>query len=225
MLFRRSLRALLEAKGYEVVAEAGTGLEAVAEAERTAPQVVLMDVDMPELDGLSALRLILERQPEAQVVMLTGFADDDHLLEALEAGARGYLVKSVAPDRFFEMLEGVLAGRPALSPELAHSALVRLAAGDGPRRGRAVDGGGEGAAAGRPDPMRLTDRETEVLRLMVHGTTSSRQLGERLGVSERTVKFHVSNLLEKLQVGSRAEAVGFALRRGLIEAGANEPRF
>ena len=214
-----------------MVAEAGTGREAVAEAERTAPEIVLMDLEMPDLDGLEAMRRILDHRPEAQVVMLTGFADDAHLLEALEAGARGYLLKNLAPDRFFAMLDGLLSGTPALPPELAHAALKRLAGGgrgeDGdeaagpaaqrPGAGRASSSRAGDSETGGSDPMALTGREVEVLELMAGGTTSTRELSSRLGVGERTVKFHVGNLLQKLQVGSRAEAVSFALRRGLVE--------
>ncbi len=228
VLFRRSLRALLEARGFDVVAEAGTGREAVEEAGRTDPQIVLMDLEMPDLDGLEAMRRILDHRPEVQVVMLTGFADDENLLRALEAGAGGYLLKTLAPDRFFSMLDGLLSGTPALPPELAHGALKRLAEGGrGGGNGGAGDGDGDAAASDGPgpgrggpggtDPMDLTEREAEVLGLMAGGTTSTRELSRRLGVGERTVKFHVGNVLQKLQVGSRAEAVSYALRHGLVE--------
>lgn len=234
VLFRRSLKALLEARGFDVVAEAGTGREAVEEAERNEPEIVLMDLEMPELDGLEAMRRILDHRPEVQVVMLTGFADDENLLRALEAGAGGYLLKTLDPDRFFSMLKGLLSGTPALPPELAHGALKRLAEGgrgDTEGSGDGVAGAGTAAlgASGddssdpsrsdpsRSDPMALTERETEVLGLMAGGTTTTRDLARRLGVGERTVKFHVGNLLQKLQVGSRAEAVAYALRRHLVE--------
>lgn len=230
VLFRRSLKALLEARGFDVVAEAGTGRKAVEEAGRTEPEIVLMDLDMPDLDGLEAMRRILDHRPEVQVVMLTGFADDENLLRALEAGAGGYLLKTLAPDRFFAMLEGLLSGTPALPPELAHGALKRLAGGgrgDAEGDGDGATGDGDGAASGGPapgrsspggsDPMDLTEREAQVLGLMAGGTTSTRELSRRLGVGERTVKFHVGNLLQKLQVGSRAEAVSYALRHDLVE--------
>ena len=226
VLFRRSLKALLEARGFDVVAEAGTGREAVAEAERTDPEIVLMDLEMPDLDGVEAMRRILDHRPEVQVVMLTGHADDRNLLQALEAGAGGYLLKTLAPDRFFAMLDGLLSGTPALQPELAHGALKRLAGGGRGGGGEGAEEGGNGAGKGeaprrpdssRPDPLALTDRETEVLALMAGGTTSTRELSHRLGVGERTVKFHVGNLLQKLQVGSRAEAVAYALRSGMVE--------
>jgi len=203
-LFRRSLRALLEAKGFEVVGEADDGEQVMTLARQLAPDIVLMDLDMPNLGGLEATRKLVAELPELRVVVLTGSYDEDYLLSAMEAGAQGYLIKTLEPDRLFEMLDGVLAGQPALPPALAHRALTSIA-----RRGQ--------ADAGRPDPLELTEREREVLRWLAGGVTSTRALAERLGVSERTVKFHVGNLLEKLQVGSRAEAVSHALRQGLVE--------
>jgi DNA-binding NarL/FixJ family response regulator len=203
-LFRRSLAALLAAKGFEVVGEAESGPRAVELAIELAPDVVLMDLDMPGIDGVEATRRLVACQPEVRVVILTGSFDDTHLLEALEVGAQGYLLKTLEPERLFEMLEQVLAGEPALSPGLANRALQRLA-----QTGR--------AEAGRRDPMELTEREEEVLRWLAGGVTSTRALAGRLGVSERTIKFHIGNLLEKLQVESRAEAVSYALRHGLVE--------
>lgn len=204
-LFRRSLRALLEAKGFEVVGEADDGEQVLALARELRPDIILMDLDMPNLGGLAATRKLTAELPDLRVVVLTGSYDEDYLLEALEAGAQGYLMKTLEPDKLFEMLDGVIAGQPALAPALAHKALQSLA-----RRGREEP-------TGRPDPLALTDREREVLRLMAGGVTSTRALAGRLGVSERTIKFHVGNLLDKLQVGSRAEAVGHALRHDLVE--------
>ena len=203
-LFRRSFRALLEAKGFEVVGEADDGEQAIELARRLEPDIVLMDVDMPKVGGLEATRRLTEERPDVRVVVLTGSFDEEYLLTAMEAGAQGYLLKTLEPDKLYEMLEGVVAGRPALPPELAQKALTSLA-----RRGR--------EESGRRDPLELTAREREVLRWLAGGVTSTRALAGRLGVSERTVKFHVGNLLEKLQVGSRAEAVSHALRHGLVE--------
>lgn len=209
-LFRRSLAALLAAKGFDVVGEAENGPQALELALELAPDVVLMDLDMPGLGGVEATRRLLAQRPEMRVVMLTGSFDDSHLLAALEAGAQGYLLKTLEPERLFEMLERVLEGEPALSPGMANRALQRLA-----REGR--------AEAGRRDPMELTEREAEVLRWLAGGVTSTRALAGKLGVSERTVKFHVGNVLDKLQVESRAEAVSYALRHGLVEL-ADDPR-
>jgi len=206
-LFRRSFRALLEAKGYEVVGEAETGERALELCLALDPDLVLMDLEMPDLDGLEATRRLTAEGARARVVVLTGSQDDARLVEAIQAGAQGYLLKTLEPDRLFEMLEAVLQGEPALPPELAQRALQRLAG------GAAADAG----ARGRRDPLELTDREEEVLCWMAGGVTSTRSLSERLGVTERTVKFHVGNLLDKLQVASRAEAVSLALREGLVQ--------
>ena len=204
-LFRRSLAALLAAKGFEVVGEAESGPHALELALELAPDIVLMDLDMPVLDGVEVTRRLVATDPAMRVVVLTGSFDESHLLAALEAGAQGYLLKTLEPERLFEMLDRVLEGEPALSPGLANRALQRLAS------------AGRGAGAGRRDPLELTDREEEVLRWLAGGVTSSRALAGKLGVSERTVKFHVGNLLDKLQVESRAEAVSYALRHGLVE--------
>lgn len=208
-LFRRSLCALLSAKGFEVVGEAETGEQALERVAELSPEIVLMDLDMPRLGGLEATRRLTAVDPDVRVVVLTGSYDDTHLLDALEAGAQGFLLKTLEPDRLFEMLQSVLDGEPALPPSLAHKALQRLV-----QKQRAA---GEPRESGRRDPMELTDREEEVLRWMAGGVTSTKALAGKLGVSERTVKFHVGNLLEKLQVESRAEAVSHALRHRLVE--------
>lgn len=208
-LFRRSLCALLSAKGFEVVGEAETGEQALERVAELSPEIVLMDLDMPRLGGLEATRRLTAVDPDVRVVVLTGSYDDTHLLDALEAGAQGFLLKTLEPDRLFEMLQSVLDGEPALPPSLAHKALQRLV-----QEQRAA---GEPRESGRRDPMELTDREEEVLRWMAGGVTSTKALAGKLGVSERTVKFHVGNLLEKLQVESRAEAVSHALRHRLVE--------
>lgn len=209
-LFRRSFRALLEAKGYQVVAEAESGMQALDLCRELDPDIVLMDLEMPDLDGIEATRRLTECGSQARVVVLTASQDDARLVAAIQAGAQGYLLKTLEPDRLFEMLDAVLQGEPALAPELAQRALQRLAGG-APRTA------GAGRAGGWRDPLELTEREEEVLRWMAGGVTSTRDLAERLGVTERTVKFHVGNLLEKLQVGSRAEAVSLALREGLVK--------
>lgn len=203
-LLRRSLRALLEARGYEVVAEAKDGREAVELAHRLAPDIVLMDLALPELDGLAATRAILAEHPDTRVMVVTGYIDENHLVEALEAGAQGYLLKNDEPENLFAAIDAVAAGECVLPRNLAHKALARLA--------RERTGGG-----GRRDPLQLTDRETEVLALLAGGVSTTSGLASRLGCAERTVKFHVGNLLEKLGVASRAEAISYALRNRLVE--------
>jgi DNA-binding NarL/FixJ family response regulator len=206
-LLRRSLRALLEARGFAVVGEAKDGEEAVEMARRLEPDVVLMDIGLPGIDGIAATRAILAERPGTRVVVITGHLEEEHLVRALEAGAHGYLLKNEEPERLFAALEAVIAGEPALPPELAQKALSRLA------RMRSGSGGGR---AGR-QPLQLTAREIEVLRLMAGGVSATKSLALRLGCAERTVKFHVGNVLEKLGVRSRAEAIAYAIGHRLVE--------
>jgi DNA-binding NarL/FixJ family response regulator len=144
------------------------------------------------------------------VVILTASDDDAHLFEAIKGGARGYLLKDLESKRFFELLEGVARDEPALTPTLAKKLLEEFA------RPRQRDDGAH-------DPDALTEREQEVLELMVEGVTSNRELARDLRVSENTVKFHVRNILDKLHLHNRAQAVAFALRSGLVEPD-SEPR-
>lgn len=212
-LLRRSLRALLEARGYDVVGEAKDGDEAVGMTVRLRPEIVLMDLGLPGLDGFAATRAIVAACPETRVVVVTGFVDETHLVEALEAGAQGYLLKSEEPEHLFAAIDAVAGGETALPRNLAQKALARLAR--------------ERPSAGRRDPLQLTDRETEVLALLAGGVSTTSALASRLGCAERTVKFHVGNVLEKLGVGSRAEAISYALRNRLVEpsdAGAERGR-
>jgi DNA-binding NarL/FixJ family response regulator len=203
-LFRDSMKSLLEARGLQVVGEASNGREAVDLAHRLKPDVVLMDLAMPELDGLSATKLIVADLPEVKVVVLTASDDDASLFEAIKAGAQGYLLKNLESEAFFTLLEGVNRGEPALTPTLARKVLQEFAK---PSHG----------AAQREDPDALTDREREVLELLVSGVTSNRKLAKQLGVSENTVKFHVRNILDKLHLHNRAQVVGFAMRHHLVD--------
>ncbi len=198
-LFRDSLATLLSAHDVEVVGCAKSGREAIDMAQRLRPDVALIDLMMPDVDGLEATRVITQRQPEVAVVILTGSEDDRDLFDAIRMGAKGYLIKSLDSDKFLNLLEGVMRGEPALSPQVAQKVLNEFS------RKKNVD------------PDALTDRETEVLQLMTQGVTSNRRLAEQLGVSENTVKFHVRNILEKLHLNSRAQAVGYALRHRLVE--------
>lgn len=203
-LFRDSLKSLIEARGHQVVAEAGSGEEAIELARRHRPEIVLMDLSMPGIGGLEATRRLHAELPECRVVVLTASSNEDDLFEALQAGAQGYLLKDLQADVFFELLEGALDGYPALTPELSRKVLQAFA------RGR--QGGAE-----RHDPDALTEREREVLQLMVDGVTSNRQLARRLSLSENTVKFHVRNVLDKLHLHNRAQAVSHALRHGMVD--------
>jgi DNA-binding NarL/FixJ family response regulator len=201
-LFRDSLKSLLAARGHEVVGEARNGREAVELAKRVRPDVVLMDLMMPEVDGLAATRLISAEAPEVRVVMLTASDDDANLFEAIKSGAQGYLLKNLESSEFFALLEAVGEGEPALTPGLARKLLSEFAR---PSQ----------AAKHAADPDALTDREQSVLELLVQGVTSNRRLAKQLGVSENTVKFHVRNILDKLHLHNRAQVVSFALRNRL----------
>jgi DNA-binding NarL/FixJ family response regulator len=197
-LFRDGLRSLLQAKGHEVVGEAHNGLEAIELARKLRPEFVLMDVSMPELDGVSATRLITAEMPEVKVVILTASDQDETLFEAIKAGAQGYLLKNLEAGEFFTLLDRAAAGEPALTPALARKLLQEFA---------------NPHAEPETEPDALTGREIEVLQLMVDGVTSNRQLAKHLELSENTVKFHVRNILDKLRLHNRAEAVGYALRK------------
>ncbi len=203
-LFRDSLRSLLVARDIEVVGEARNGKEAIELAWKLKPDVVLMDLMMPEMDGLEATRRLAAELPEVKVIVLTASDDESNLFEAIKSGAKGYLLKDLEADRFFALLEGVADGEPALTPALARKLLDEFAR---PK-----------VAVGKDyDPDALTERETEVLELMVDGVTSNRKLASELGVSENTVKFHVRNILDKLHLHNRAQVVAYALRHRLVE--------
>ena len=205
-LFRDGLRSLLIAQGHEVVGEAKNGREAIALTHDLKPDLVLMDVSMPELDGIAATREIVAAMPETKVVILTASEQETMLFDAIKAGAQGYLLKNLEADGFFEMLEKVQRGEPALTPTLARKLLQEFAKPS------------ENAAAAPSEDETLTVREREVLELMVEGVTSNRKLARRLNVSENTVKFHVRNILDKLRLHTRAEVVGYALRKGIVDS-------
>ena len=202
-LFRDGLRSLLEVRGIQVVGDACNGREAVDQAWQLRPDIVLMDLDMPELNGLAATRLISAELPEVKVVILTASEDNANLFEAIKSGAQGYLHKNLDSTNFYRLLEGVAQGVPALTPGLARKLLGELAR----------------TAPAAPSPgVTLTDRECEVLNLLVQGVTTNRELAEHLVVSENTVKYHLRNILEKLHVQNRAQVVAYAARLGLIRA-------
>ena len=203
-LFRDGLRSLLQAEGHEVVGEAKNGREAVALTHSLSPDLVLMDLQMPELDGIGATKLIVAAMPEMKVVILTASEEESKLFDAIKSGAQGYLLKNLEAEAFFELLEKAQRGEPALTPQLARKLLQEFAKPPEP-------------AAPQTDQDQLTAREREVLELMVEGVTSNRKLASRLNLSENTVKFHVRNILDKLRLHNRAEVVGYALRHGMLD--------
>lgn len=202
-LFRDGLRSLLEARGVEVVAEARNGREAVELARASAPDIVLMDLKMPEMGGLDAIRVLVAELPDVKTVVLTASEDDADLFEAVKSGAQGYLPKDLEADAFFALLEGVTRGEPALTPSLARKVLHEFARPAPSRHERAPDA--------------LTEREQEVLELLVDGVTSNRELADRLSISENTIKYHLRNILDKLHLQNRAQVIAYAVRQGLVD--------
>jgi len=204
LLFRDALKSLLETQDHQVVGLAGNGLEAVEMARRLRPDLVLMDLSMPQMDGLSATKIITTEMPEINVVVLTASNEDEDLFEAIKAGADGYLLKDLQADRFFALLDGVQRGEPALTPLLARKLLAEFKK---PRSAPRKDS----------DPDALTQRESEVLEAMVNGTTTNRRLASHFGVSENTIKFHMRNILDKLHLHNRAQVVSHALRHKIVK--------
>lgn len=202
-LFRDGLRSLLEARGIDVVGEARNGQEAIDLARRAQPDVVLMDLTMPVLDGLAATRVISAELPHVKVVILTASEEDADLFEAIKSGAQGFLPKDLEAAELFALLSGVTRGEPALTPGLARKVLAEFARPKPARQERA--------------PEDLTEREQEVLELLVQGVTSNRDLAERLIISENTVKYHLRNILEKLHLQNRAQVIAYAVRHGLVD--------
>jgi DNA-binding NarL/FixJ family response regulator len=198
---REGLRAFLELQaGIEVVGEAEDGEQALREAERLEPDVILMDLVMPRLDGVAAMRQLRARDSSARVVVLTSFVDEDRLLPAIQAGAAGYLLKNAEPSELARAVRAAHAGETIIDPTVAARLVSALA---------------DGAAPARTDAERLTRREREVLALIAGGR-SNKRIALELEISEKTVKTHVGHLLEKLGVADRTQAALLAVRDGLV---------
>jgi len=198
-LVRRGIRSLLSTEpGIEVVGEATDGIEAVEGAAQLRPDVILMDLVMPRLDGIEALRQILAGTPECRILVLTSFATHEQVIPAIRAGALGYLLKNSGPDELLRAIRQVHRGEAALHPGVASQILQELAH----------------PVQRPPAPEVLTERETEVLRLVAHGR-SNHEIAADLVISVATVRAHVSSILSKLHLGSRTQATLYALREGL----------
>ncbi|MDQ3856518.1 MAG: response regulator transcription factor [Chloroflexota bacterium] len=159
------------------------------------------------MDGLTATRLICARYPSVKVVILTASEDDADLFEAIKSGAQGYMFKNLESAQFFALLEGVTRGEPALTPRLAHKLMLEFA---------------RPSAKQEAPPDALTDREQEILELLVEGITSNREIADRLVISENTVKYHLRNILDKLHVQNRAQVIAYAMRHGLVRGAEGE---
>jgi NarL family two-component system response regulator LiaR len=181
----------------EVVGEATNGVEAVNLARQLKPDVVLMDLLMPEMDGIAATAAIRHELPDTEVIALTSVLEDQAIYRAMRAGAIGYLLKNTKADELVQAIKAAAAGQVQLSPEVARQLMREV---------------------GVPDsPEKLTERETEVLRLLAQGK-SNKEIGATLVIGEKTVKTHVSNILSKLGVSSRTQAALYAVRVGLVSS-------
>lgn len=203
-LFRQSLSNLLTYRGaFEVVGEAANGRDAIAQAGVLRPDIVLMDIDMPVLDGIQATRELILLQPDICIVMLTVFDDQDRLFDAIRAGARGYLVKSIRSHELLEQLQGLVRGEAAISRRMAARILEEF---------RNLE---QQAAIMEPDGG-LSSREVQVLEL-VADRLSNKEIAEQLLISEHTVKNHLKHILAKLQLNNRRQAAAYAVARGWVQ--------
>jgi len=204
ILFRKGVASLLSGRqDMVVVGEAGDGVEALARARETLPDVILMDIGMPQCSGLEATRQIKHEMPHVKIIILTISDDDRDLFAAIKNGAEGYLLKNLEPCQFFGMLEGVRQGEVAISGVMATKILEEFRQPD--------------PSLAQPSEARdeLTPRETEVLELVVEGATN-KEIAEALSITENTVKIHLRNILEKLHLQNRIQAAVYAVRNGLV---------
>ena len=198
-IVRKGIRALLfESGGFEIVAEVADGQAAVVAAAESKPDVILMDLLMPGMDGIEATRRITDQQPGVRILVLTSFAADNKLFPAIKAGALGYLLKDSSPEELIRAIRQVHRGEPALHPTIARKLLQEIV--------QPVDI--------TPPPEALTVRELAVLQLIAQGMRNQ-EIADQLAVSESTVRTHVSRILGKLHLASRTQAALYALREGL----------
>jgi DNA-binding NarL/FixJ family response regulator len=203
---RRGVRALLEGHpGWEVCGEAGTGREAVEKAGRLKPDIVVLDLSLPELNGLEATRQILRESPRTEVLVLTMHHSEELAQQVLQAGARGYILKSDAGESLIAAVETLVRREPFLTPRLAELVLERYVRGPGGQEGELAAG------------VLLTPREREVVLLVAEGR-SSKMIASALGISVKTVETHRTNVMRKLRLRSVSELVRYAIRNGLVEA-------
>lgn len=199
-IVRRGIRDLLETEGdLELIGEATNGRDAVSEAARLNPDVILMDLVMAPVDGIEATRQIKEQKPDSKILILTSFATDDKVFPAIKAGALGYLIKDTGPEDLVQAIRQVYRGQPTLHPIIAQKVLVEISQ----------------PAESQPTPDPLTEREVEVLKLLAHGLTNQ-EIADQLVIGVTTVYSHVSNILSKLHLATRTQAALYALRQGYV---------
>lgn len=202
-LFRSGIKLLLQRQeGFEVVGEAGDGLEGVKRAKQLKPDVVLLDLHMPGTSGLEAIPLLREEAPQTEVIMLTVSEDAEDLLDALRAGARGYLLKNIETDFLLESIRRAAAGESVLSSQMAGRLADAL---------RTVQKGVTGAAG----LEKLSPRELEIIIMLARGA-SNKEIARNLNLAESTVKIHVQGILRKLNLASRVQAAVYAVEHGLV---------
>ena len=201
-IVREGLRGLIEVEpDMEFVGEAASGSEGVEKALALRPDVILMDLLMPEMDGVTAIKEIKAGWGEARILVLTSFLEDDKVFPAIENGALGYLLKDTQPDELLNAIRGVHRGETMLHPSIAKKIMQRIQ---------------EGTDTNKEEGQVLTERELDVLKLLAQGD-GDREIAEKLVVSERTVHFHVGNILSKLHLANRTQAALYAIRKGLAK--------
>lgn len=203
-LFRQSLQALLTAHGYCIAGTAGDGFAALSLARTVDPNLILMDIDMPRCDGLTATKLIKAEMPGVRIVMLTVSASDDNLFDAVKSGACGYLLKSHSADQFLEMIAQVKAGGAALPPDLAARVLAEFS--------RQANRSGDGNS---PIADGLTQRQTEILTLVARGLTYA-AVSDLLHLSQSTIRYHMAQIMERLHLANRSQVIAYAAKHGLL---------
>ncbi|NMC45285.1 MAG: response regulator transcription factor [Chloroflexi bacterium] len=201
-IVRSGIRAYLEVlPDIQITAEAESGAEAVRLAEQIAPDVVLMDLKMPEMDGVEATWRVRQVSPRSQIIILTSYHEDSHIFPAIKAGALSYILKNIGPEELAGAIRSAAKGEATLSPKVAS---------------RLIGEWRDDRSEGMQDYLLLTDREQEVLALIAEGMSNA-EIAEKLVISEKTVKSHVSNILSKLHLADRTQAAVFAWREGIIK--------
>src|SRR5947208_12560731 len=212
-ILREGLRAVLETQpDFEVIAEAANGIEAVRQALTMQPDILLLDLEMPQLDGVETIRRLRQQQPNSRIIVFTAFDNDERIIHAVQAGANGYLLKEAPRDEIFSAIRITMAGGSLLQTVVASKLLRHM-------RHQPLTGSLATTYSQTTQPTRpcepLTDRELEVLKLLAQGMPN-KEIAAQLFISERTAKFHVSSIMGKLGATNRTEAVSLAAQNGLI---------